>query len=82
MRPRDATRPEAVPLAPGDKVFVPAPERWNLNLPEWDRYGGGDYPYVTGHWWDPYHQNRLKGDYPVLGTRTFFTFTGVMGLGS
>ena len=58
--------------------FLPVPDRWNLNLPEWDRYGArGDYPYVTGHWWDPYNQNVLKGDYPVLGKRTFFTFTGV-----
>ena len=36
-----------MPLAPGEKVFLPVPDRWNLNLPEWDRYGGGDYPYVT-----------------------------------
>ena len=78
VRPRDDTRPEATPLAPGDKVFVPVPDRWKLNLPEWDRYGtGGDYPYVSGHWWDPYNQNRLKGDYPVIGQQTFFTFTGI-----
>jgi carboxypeptidase family protein len=70
--------PEATPLAPGEKVFVPVPERWNLPLPEWDRYSvEGDYPYVSGRWWDPYNQNRLKGDYPVLGRRTFFVFTGV-----
>ena len=31
----------------------------------------------SGHWWDPYNQNRLKGDYPVIGKRTFFTFTGI-----
>lgn len=66
------------PLAPADKVFVPVPDRWKLNLPEWDRYGErGDHPYVSGHWWDPYNQNRLKGDYPIAGKRTFFTFTGI-----
>lgn len=66
------------PMAPGDKVFVPLPDRWNLPMPDWDRYGErGDYPYVAGHWWDPYNQNRLKGDRPIAGARTFFTFTGV-----
>ena len=78
VRPRPDPGAVAVPLAPGEKVFVPVPDRWNLNLPEWDRYGGGDYPYVTaGPWWNPYKTNRLKGDYPVFGQRTFFTFTGI-----
>jgi hypothetical protein len=78
VRPRAPGTTTPVPLAPGDKVFVPVPDRWNLPLPDWDRYGvHGDYPYVSGHWWDPYNQNRLKGDYPILGQRTFFTFTGV-----
>lgn len=66
-------------LAPGDKVFVPLPDRWNLSMPDWDRYGvGGEYPYVAGHWWDPYNRNILKGDYPVIGQRIFFVFTGVV----
>ena len=71
---------EAAPaaLAPAENVFVPMPDRWNIDMPEWDRYGvGGEYPYVAGHWWDPYNRNRLKGDYPILGQRTFFVFTGV-----
>ena len=70
--------PVATPFAPDDKVFVPIPDRWNISLPDWDRYGErGDYPYVSGHWWDPYNRNILKGDYPILGNRTFFVFTGV-----
>jgi hypothetical protein len=78
VRPADDPKAEAAPLPPGEKVFVPVPDRWNLSLPEWDRYGArGDHPYVTGHWWDPYNQNRLKGDYPIAGTRTFFTVTGI-----
>lgn len=69
---------EAAPLAPDEHVYLPIPDRWNLTMPDWDRYGArGDYPYVSGKWWDPYNQNRLKGDYPVFGRRTFFTFTGV-----
>lgn len=75
---REEPPAEATPLPPGEKVFMPVPERWNLPLPEWDRYNvEGDYPYISGRWWDPYNQNRLKGDYPVLGKRTFFVFTGV-----
>ena len=78
VRPKADPDAVATPLPPGEKVFLPVPDRWNLPLPEWDRYGErGDYPYVSGHWWDPYNQNRLKGDYPILGKRTFFTFTGV-----
>jgi carboxypeptidase family protein len=78
IRPKADPNAQPAPLPPGEKVYLPVPERWNLPLPEWDRYGArGDYPYVAGHWWDPYNQNRLKGDYPILGKRTFFTFTGV-----
>ena len=78
VRPRPDPGGEVTPLAPDEKVYVPVPDRWNLNLPEWERYGArGDYPYVSGRWWDPYNQNRLKGDYPIIGQRTFFTFTGI-----
>ena len=78
VRPKEDPNAVATPLPPGEKIYLPVPDRWNLPLPEWDRYGArGDYPYVSGHWWDPYNQNALKGDYPVFGTRTFFAFTGV-----
>jgi carboxypeptidase family protein len=77
-QPKAPATNEPAPLAPGDKIFMPVPDRWNLPLPDWNRYAiRGDYPYVSGHWWDPYNQNRVKGDYPVLGKRTFFVFTGV-----
>lgn len=61
--------------------FVPMEDRWRLGFPEWDRYGKGhppvdDYPYVEGHWWDPYNQNVLKGDYPIIGQHTFLNVTG------
>src|SRR5213075_3179785 len=69
----------AQPLPPDEKLFVAVPDRWNLSMPDWDRYGEhGDYPYVAGHWWDPYNQNPVKGDFPIAGRQqTFFTFTGV-----
>lgn len=60
--------------------FVPVEDRWRVHPPCWDRYGKGhplldDYPYDVGHWWDPYHQNVLKGDYPILGQNTFMELT-------
>lgn len=56
-------------------------DRWRTGFPEWDRYGLNhprvfDYPYQLGRWYDPYRQNVLKGDYPIIGQHTFFTFTG------
>ncbi|MBI1345973.1 hypothetical protein GC163_06760 [bacterium] len=60
--------------------FVPIEDRWRVGLPYWDRYDKGhppvdDYQYVEGHWWDPYNQNVLKGDYPVIGQHTFLNIT-------
>jgi hypothetical protein len=60
--------------------FVPMEDRWRLGFPAWDRYDKGhppvdDYPYVEGHWWDPYNQNVLKGDYPIIGQHTFLAIT-------
>lgn len=78
VRPRPDAATEATPLEPPERVFLRIPDRWNLTMPDWDRYGvGGDYPYVAGKWWDPYNQNVLKGDRPIIGQRTFFTFTAV-----
>jgi hypothetical protein len=62
--------------------FVPVEDRWRIGFPEWDRYGQGqqlghDTPYDLGHWWDPYNQNVLKGDYPILGQHTFLNLTAV-----
>lgn len=58
-------------------------DRWRVGFPTWDRYGKGhptvnDYPYRLGRWFDPYNQNVLKGDYPVIGQHTFFNFTGIV----
>ena len=60
--------------------FVPQEDRWRNGYDKWDRYGKDhpwvdDYPGVEGHWWDPYNQNVLKGDYPIIGQHTFFNLT-------
>ncbi|WP_406697439.1 hypothetical protein V5E97_01145 [Singulisphaera sp. Ch08] len=63
-----------------DAHFVPVEDRWRLGFPEWDRYGKGhpindDYPFMLGRWFDPFNQNVLKGDYPILGQHTFLDLT-------
>lgn len=65
-----------------DPHFVPVEDRWRIGFPEWDRYGKGhppvdDYPYVKGAWWDPFNQNVLKADYPILGQNIFLDVTGL-----
>ena len=60
--------------------FLPVEDRWRLGFPEWDRYEkqhprGFEYPFVEGSLWDPYHQNVLKGDYPIIGQHTFLNLT-------
>ncbi|MFQ5607183.1 MAG: hypothetical protein ACE5GA_04490 [Candidatus Zixiibacteriota bacterium] len=56
---------------PSTPHFVPIPDRWNGIKPP---------PYelnVKGHWYDPYNQNKLKGDYPIFGQNTFLVLTAV-----
>ena len=60
--------------------FVPLEDRWRASFPSWDRYDRGhppveDYPYMEGSHWDPYNQNVLKGDYPIIGQHTFLNIT-------
>jgi hypothetical protein len=58
--------------------FVPTRDRWRIVFPEWRRYPEdvkGDYPYVRGRGLDPYDQNVLKGDLPILGQSVFFALT-------
>lgn len=57
--------------------FVPAEDRWRIGLQPWDRYDRGhprldDYPYALGNIFNPYTQNLLKEDYPIIGQHTFF----------
>jgi hypothetical protein len=57
-------------------------DRWRIRFPEYDRYGdrgsrGRDIPFTRGHWWDPYNQSVLKGDYPIWGNETFLVLSGV-----
>jgi hypothetical protein len=55
----------AVPSELGASDFFPVPDRWRIALPAWDRWPRG-LPI------DQYHQNVLKGDYPILGSQNLF----------
>jgi hypothetical protein len=72
---QELVAPELLP--PAREVFLAMPDRWNVAMPEWNRYGrSGEYPYVRkSHWWDPFNRNRLKGDQPIFGQQTFLNIT-------
>jgi len=57
-------------------------DRWRIGFPEYDRYGdlgarGRDIPFKRARWYDPYNQSVLKGDYPIIGNKTFLILSGV-----
>jgi hypothetical protein len=47
-------------------------DRWRIGYPAWERGSQTDSPWDKGAWWDPYHQNWLKGDYAIPGTQNTF----------
>jgi hypothetical protein len=52
-----------------DSNFLPIPDRWRIGMP-------GNYADDTrGSLFDPYHQNVLKGDYPIIGQDKFLVLT-------
>lgn len=59
-------RDRRAPLAPGptrpDYEFFALPDRWRIV----------EALEVNEKWWDPYHQNTLKGDRPIFGTKDWF----------
>ena len=61
----------AVGTLPGDeKVYIPAPDRWQYRFPEESRRRKTDL-------FNPFDRNKLKGDYPILGSRTFLNLNFV-----
>jgi Carboxypeptidase regulatory-like domain len=71
---------EQIPEAPVDRRTVR--DRWRIEFPEYDRYGdrgarGRDIPFKKSRWYDPYNQSRIKGDYPVIGNKTFLILSAV-----
>lgn len=78
---RPTTDSEAISFAATptpDKNFVTERDRWDLSMPDWERYGDreGEYGWTRGRWFDPFNRNRIKGDKPVIGQDIFLNFTG------
>lgn len=63
--PIDYEEPEA---PPGPEDFQEWTDRWRIAPPPYELN-------VRGSRWDPYNQNRLKGDYPILGQDKFLVLT-------
>ena len=51
-----------------EEGFEPEPDRWEIPYPDSPRI-------VKGRLRDPYNQNILKGDKPIIGNTVFFAFT-------
>lgn len=53
--------------------FTPVEDRWRIGFPDWDRVPGADadLPFEKGRPLNPYRQNVLKGDYPIIGRDKF-----------
>ena len=51
---------------------IPVLDRWRIGFPAWERGSQTDSPYDMSTAIDPYHQNWLKGDYPIPGTQNTF----------
>ena len=70
------TLPDTIKPVQKDSVeliqdFVPIQDRWrDIKIPPYELYD-------EGHWYDPYNQNILKGDYPIIGQHTFLRLTAV-----
>ena len=57
---------DSPPPASGDAI--PIGDRWRLSQPE-------DRRFKKGQWYNPYNQNILKGDFPVIKQHNFMVLT-------
>ena len=82
-KPLGAAGQDSVPSEPQTEADRrPVRDRWRIGFPEYDRYGdkgarGRDIPFKKGRWYDPYNQSWLKGDYPIIGNKTFMILSAV-----
>ncbi len=79
VRPDAESSPDAKAAAEPDTREVR--DRWRIGFPEYDRYGdkgarGRDVPFKKARWFNPYEQNVLKGDKPILGDGYFIVLSG------
>lgn len=73
-KPLRAEEPRYRPMElPDVETWTATTDRWRLPLPE-DAVAG--FTGSKGKW-DPYHQNKWKGDYPIHGEDKFLVLTGI-----
>jgi len=72
LKPTGFTGKSPVRAKPGNDDFLPVPDRWRIGVPP-----GYLRNAERGGFLDPYHQNVLKGDYPIFGQDIFLNFTGI-----
>jgi len=51
-----------------DCDMIGIPDRWRIGIPK-------DSRHVKGDMWNPYRQNMIKGDYPIMGQSIFLNAT-------
>lgn len=53
--------------------------RWKVTAPEPKRYDSPklDAIYARARWWDPFNRNRLKGDVPLFGRKSFLNISAL-----
>jgi len=76
----DKNDPLEIQLSYTVQDFVPVTDRWRLPFPTWQRYPAdleGEYPFIPNRGLNPYEQNVLKGDLPVIGNNTFIIVTAI-----
>ena len=66
---------ESQPVPADSQVFKSVSNRWGYDFPDYHRYPNFEEPYVKGHLLDPFDRNKLKGDEPIIGNRTFLNIT-------
>jgi carboxypeptidase family protein len=80
MLTADKSEPVDIQLGYTVQDFVPVTDRWRLPFPTWQRYPAdleGEYPFIPNRGLNPYEQNVLKGDLPVIGNNTFIILTAI-----
>lgn len=59
-----------IPKSALDNDVLPIPDRWRLGMP-------ANTMRTRGNLWNPYRQNMLKGDYPIIGQSIFLSTLAV-----
>ncbi|MFN2501824.1 MAG: carboxypeptidase-like regulatory domain-containing protein [Pyrinomonadaceae bacterium] len=78
--------PTATPVKPVPPDRREVRDRWRIGFPEYDRYGDRgarerDIPFRRGRWYNPYEQNVLKGDFPIIGNDYFMVLSAASTTG-